>query len=432
MRTQARHDQRGVAAFGQGDDRLHAREVVGGVHGRQGDAFVATLEGGVQAVAGLLAGRVLFSAQADAGHGLNGFDRVRTCSTFSRQHHRVGIVQHGVGHVGHFGTGRHRVLDHRLHHLGRHDHRFVVAAGVLDDLLLDGDQLGVADFHAQVATGDHDGVGCEDQLVEGLVVGHRFGAFDLGHQPGAAASFVTQLACVFHVAGVTREGHGQVVQVHFRRQLDVSLVFFGQGRCGQAATFAVDAFVVRQRATDDHHAVQGICSGGFDAHDHAAIVQQQFVTDAAVLDQVGVVDTDDVLVAFGQRVGGREGELVTDLQFDALVGELGDADLRTLQVAQQCNMAAVLGGDVTDQARAGLVLVRSAVGEVQACHVQAGEDQLFDHFRRVAGGAKGGDDFGTADAHAQTPIVKRSERLLLNLAVVIVPLHYLRPRQGGI
>ncbi|MNC23109.1 hypothetical protein D3C75_711240 [compost metagenome] len=190
--------------------------------------------------------------------------------------------------------------------------------------------------------------------------------------------------------------------------------------------------MVRQWATDDHHAVQGICSGGFDAHDHAAIVEQQFVTNAAVLDQVGVVDTDDVLVAFGQRVGGGEGELVTDLQFDALVGELGDADLRTLQVAQQCNMAAVLGGDVTDQARAGLVLVRSAVGEVQACHVQAGEDQLFDHFRRVAGGAKGGDDFGTADAHAQTPIVKRSERLLLNLAVVIVPLHYLRPRQGGI
>lgn len=33
---------------------------------------------------------------------------------------------------------------------------------------------------------------------------------------------------------------------------------------------------------------------------------------------------------------------------------------------------------------------------------------------------------------AQTPIVKRSERLLLNLAVVIVPLHYLQPRQGGI
>ncbi|MNE24205.1 hypothetical protein D3C80_1174890 [compost metagenome] len=131
-------------------------------------------------------------------------------------------------------------------------------------------------------------------------------------------------------------------------------------------------------------------------------------------------------------MGGGEGELVTDLQFDALVGELGDADLRTLQVAQQCDMAAVLGGDVTDQARAGLVLVRSAVGEVQACHVQAGEDQLFDHFRRVAGGAKGGDDFGTADGHAQTPIVKRSERLLRKIAVVIVPLHYLPVSAGGV
>jgi hypothetical protein len=57
---------------------------------------------------------------------------------------------------------------------------------------------------------------------------------------------------------------------------------------------------------------------------------------------------------------------------------------------------------------------------------------LLYNFRRVAGGAKGGDDFGTADGHAQTPIVKRSERLLWNFAVVIVPLHYLQGDGGSV
>ncbi|MNJ48508.1 hypothetical protein D3C77_437030 [compost metagenome] len=131
-------------------------------------------------------------------------------------------------------------------------------------------------------------------------------------------------------------------------------------------------------------------------------------------------------------MGGGEGEAVTDLEFDTLVAELGDTDLRPLQVTEQRHVAAQAGGDFADQARASLVLVRRAVGEVQASDIQAGKDQLLDHFRRVAGGAKGGDDFGTADGHAQTPIVKRSERLLRKIAVVIVPLHYLPVSAGGV
>src|SRR5207253_1743714 len=132
---------------------------------------------------------------------------------------------------------------------------------------------------------------------EGFVVGHGFGAFDLGDQPGGTAGLVTQATGVFHVGGIAREGNGQVVQVHFSGELDVGLVFFSQGWSRQAATAAVDAFVVRQRAADQHGAVQGVFGGGFDAHDHTAIVEQQLVTDTAVLDQIGVVDTDDFLGA---------------------------------------------------------------------------------------------------------------------------------------
>src|SRR5690606_24140930 len=147
-------------------------------------------------------------------------------------------------------------------------------------------------------------------------------------------------------------------------------------------------------------------AGGFDAHDHAAVVEQQFVTHAAVLYQVRVVDADDILGAFGERVSRGEGEAVADLEFDSLVGKLGNADLRPLQVAQQRDVAAMLGSDVTDHAGASLVLVRGAVREVQASDVQTRKDQLLDNFRRVAGGAKGGDNFGAADGHAQTPVVK--------------------------
>ncbi|MNN42655.1 hypothetical protein D3C81_1568510 [compost metagenome] len=212
---------------------------------------------------------------------------------------------------------------------------------------------------------------------------------------------------VFHVGGVTREGHREVVDFHFRGELDVGLVFFSQGRSGQAATATVDAFVVGQRAADGHGAVQFGGRGGIDAHHHATVVEQQLVAHAAVLDQVRVVDADHLLVAFGQRMAGGEGELITDLQLDLLVGEFGDTDFRALQVTQQGDEAAVLGSEVTHQLRASLVLVGGAVGEVQAGDVQASQNQLFENFRRVTGRAKGSDDFGTTDGHAKTPEFKR-------------------------
>ncbi len=181
------------------------------------------------------------------------------------------------------------------------------------------------------------------------------------------------------------------------------LSFFGQCRRRQATTTTVDAFVVGQRAADQHGAVQFVSGLGVDAHDHATIVEQQLVAYAAILDQIRVVDTHDLLVATGQRMSGREGELVTDLQLYSLVGELCDTDLRTLQVAQQSDEAPVSGGDFADQPGASLVLVGSTVGEVQTSNVQTRKDQLFDDFRRIACRAKCGDDFGAANGHAQTP-----------------------------
>ncbi len=270
-----------------------------------------------------------------------------------------------------------------------------------DDLLLDADQLGIADFHAEVATGHHYRVAGTNQAVECVVVGDRLGALDLGYQPGFATGLGEQAAGVFHVLGVAREGNGHVVQVHVRGQLDVGLVLVGQRRRGETAAAAVDALVVGQRAADQHPAAQFVGGDFLDHHHHPAVVQQQFIADPAVLHQVRVVDADHFLGTGVAGVAGGEAELVADLQFDALVGELGDADLRSLQVAEQGDEAAVLGRQFAHQPGAGAVFIGGAVGEVEAGDVDPGQDQLLQHFRGIAGWAEGGDDFGAANGHAK-------------------------------
>ncbi|MCY1438517.1 hypothetical protein D9M71_547200 [compost metagenome] len=182
--------------------------------------------------------------------------------------------------------------------------------------------------------------------------------------------------------------------------------------------------MVGQRAADQHAALQFVGAGAFHAHDHAAVVEQEFIAHAAVPDQVRVVDAHHFLVAGVTRMGDGEAEVVAFLQFDALVGELGDADLRALQVAEQGDEAAVLGGQLADQSGACLVFLGAAVGEVQAGDVQPGDDQLLQDLGGVAGRAEGGDDFGAAEGHAKTPFFKQSPRLLRVETVVIVTFHY--------
>src|SRR5690606_32287081 len=93
-------------------------------------------------------------------------------------------------------------------------------------------------------------------------------------------------------------------------------------------------------------------------------------------------------------------EAVAFSELDALVGELGNADLRALQVAKQGDEATMARGDIPHQLRTGAVLIRGTMGKIQACDIQSGQDHLFQHFRRAAGRAQRSDDFCTARSHA--------------------------------
>ena len=82
----------------------------------------------------------------------------------------------------------------------------------------------------------------------------------------------------------------------------------------------------------------------------------------------GVLGADDDLLALRQDHGR---------------GELADAELRALQVGDERDRAADLGGDLTDEPRAlGVILVLS-VRQVQPHSVDAGGDQLAQALPRV-------------------------------------------------
>ncbi len=113
-----------------------------------------------------------------------------------------------------------------------------------------------------------------------------------------------------------------------------------------------------------------------------AIIQQQDVAAAYVVDQLRVVEADAILIArlvTWSRIKDKRGARG---QGDAPCGKAGNTDFWALQVGQYPDMEPQPGGGHADQAGGGNMLLTAAMGEVQAKHIGASLHQFFHHVGR--------------------------------------------------
>ena len=268
-------------------------------------------------------------------------------SGFRRQHHRIGTIQHGVSDVHHFRTGWHWVGDHGFHHLGRGDHRAVQLTCATNQRFLDTNQLRIADFHTQIAAGHHHHVRSQDHIVHGVLIANGFRAFNLGNDFGITACITGQTACIVQIFATAWEGDCQVVNADQSRSNDVRFVFIGQRFRREAAAQFVDTFIVGERAAD----------GDFGEHFHslnfehlqlyASVVEQQDIARHHVSWQAFIVNPDFFFIAFAFAQVGIQQEFIADIEENFTFFEGGDTNFRTLQIAEDSDMAAQFSGDLT-------------------------------------------------------------------------------------
>ena len=109
-------------------------------------------------------------------------------------------------------------------------------------------QGGVADFHCQVASGNHNTVAGKDDFVQ---IFNGFYALNFGNQPGAYGCtafhfFFDFGACNVQIFGRFHKADGQVVATDGNCRFQVAEVFFGQRAGRQAATAFVNTFITFQ------------------------------------------------------------------------------------------------------------------------------------------------------------------------------------------
>ena len=170
------------AGEGRDEDRAGSErlgDVAGGVRHRLADRRLLVGRGDLVAVV-----EARFDGARDPVHELHCLTGVLADRGLAGEHDRGGAVEDGVRDVRGLGPCRLRLVDHRLEHLRRGDHRLAALERLEDDPLLEQRHLGRADLDAQVATSDHHRVRLDQDVVEH---GHRLGLLDLrDHLAGRA------------------------------------------------------------------------------------------------------------------------------------------------------------------------------------------------------------------------------------------------------
>ena len=330
----------------------------------------------------------------DPVHRLDRLERVAPGGALAGEHHRVGAVEHRVGHVRGLCPGRTRMLDHRLQHLGRDDHRTGMPPTGLDDPLLHDGHLVQGDLHSQVAARDHHPVGLEDDLVE---VVERPAPFELGDDLQRPARLARCFPHLDHVRRRTDVARREKVGVLLHRHPNVVDVLRGNPE-RQMTVRQVDALAARHGAADDDLRLDHLLVLRADLQLHPAVVYQNLLARLDVRDHVPV-ERQIHLRARAQA------DHVALLEHPRPL-EVIEPVAGSHQVDHHTDRPADLLADLPYETNQTPVFFPGAVGLVQPDDVDAGTDQTRESLLARTGRADRGNDLGST-LHDPDPLFCR-------------------------
>ena len=144
-----------------------------------------------------------FACLGNACHGLYCGNWIHTDGSFAGKGNGIGSVVDGVCHVGNLCARWAGVADHGIEHLRGGDNRTVGAVAGFDDLLLQVRNLVRGNLYAQVAAGNHHGIGDFDDFFDVI---YCMRVFDFRYDSNAfAAVFCEESANGTHVFATAYE-----------------------------------------------------------------------------------------------------------------------------------------------------------------------------------------------------------------------------------
>mmetsp|Transcript_15995 Transcript_15995/g.38738 ORF Transcript_15995/g.38738 Transcript_15995/m.38738 type:complete len:423 (-) Transcript_15995:417-1685(-) len=296
------HQPRRAPGLRQHHDELQPH-VQGGLHRRRADdvrqpGVGRGVDGGEQA---LVVDQRL-GLHADLVLGLHGVGGEVAVGGLPGEHHAVGAVEHGVGHIAGLRARRPGVGNHALQHLRGGDHRLPGNIRLRDHHLLGQEHLLRPQLHAQVPPGHHHPV---HLLQDGVEVPQALLALDLRDQLDPPPPGPQSLADHRDVIRGLGEGDGDEVHALGDGEAgEVLLVRVREG--GPVVDDAGEVHVLvlpEDGSVDDLGVHVGVADLG-DLHHHATVGQEDLLADLPGRAQLRVATRDAVHIPLERIVRG--------------------------------------------------------------------------------------------------------------------------------
>ena len=327
----------------------------------------------------------------DAGHRLDGDDRVGAHAGLARQHHGVGAVEHGVRDVGGLGPGRPGVLDHRLEHLGGHDHRLGAAAGLVDDQLLVDRHVLERALHAEVAARDHDPVEGLDDAVDRL---ERLRLLDLGDDRDRAGPPRPSPCGRRRRRTALRTKLSAMKSTPIRSAQRRSSTSFSDSAGTETATPGRLMPLLSLTLPPTITVVWTSCPSTESTFSRTLPSSMRIGSPAPTSSGRPLYVVPHCFCVT-RHVARGDGPLLALLELDRAVGEPLEPDLRALEVGEDPDAVPALVGGLAHEPVVVLVVGVAAVAHVEPGDVHAGVDELADLLGSPDRWAEGADDLGS-------------------------------------
>ena len=331
---------------------------------------------------------VCLGGLGNRSHGLQRLDGVLARGGLAGEHDSAGAVIDSVGNIGDLGTGRAGVDDHGIQHLGGSDADLTGAHGAVDQVLLDGRDLGKVDLNAHIAAGNHDAVGHGQDLVnvvDALLV------LDLRDDADLGVVLVQDVADIHNVLRVAGKAGGDQIKALLDTKQNIARVALAHIRHGQVDAGDIDTLLGLDGAVIADGAGDIGIADLINAQLNQAVIQHDAPAGLDIAGQVLVGDGADFVGALD--IAGGQGELLAGDQLFDRVFEFAEADLRAFGIQHAGNGQIQLLGKGTHLVKAALMLLIVAVGKVETGNIHAIFHQLTQDPRLIGRRTHRADNF---------------------------------------
>ena len=255
--------------------------------------------------------------------------------------------------------------------MGGDDDGFADLEGGLEDAALDDGEFLHRTFDAEIAAGDHDGVGLLDDLVDKL---HGALILDLGDDLGLAVVPLQDLAQGNDIGGFAAEGEGDEVDARLGSNGDVGQILLGERRKVHLHAGQIDVAAGAEFAGCEDLAADAAVLFGKHLQVNDAVINKDDIALRDVVDEAIIIDVHRVELLTADAAH-RELHDVAHLEVE-LHGEIPSADGRPLGIHQNTDGEGELVGDFADGGDDLADPVVVGVAHVEPEDVRAGQHHL--------------------------------------------------------